>query len=247
MTTKRVTKKAKRVTYRFIPPDSDGGRPLYALLSELVEAHHQEILDARIALAWHLGWKPDVDGRVTLGQCKRVGDLDREISDQYDFVIILREAFWADPHVTDLQRRALLDHELSHASVKYDEKGNPMIDERGRTVYRVRRHDLEEFASIAERYGVWKKDLEVFAQALDRARSQSESWVGYRSLQEQLHTVGLTVPLDTIVALSEAERREVRTWAVLRQECPAIAVPACLASVASVDVQAVAADHEEAR
>lgn len=161
-------KRPKRVSYEVIHPESVVGHPLYALLEELVATHHPELERARIALAWCTSWKPDVDGRVTLGKCKRASDLDRELA-QYDFVILLRKAFWLDPRVTDTQRTALLDHELCHAALTYDDNGEPVEDERGRLVYRVRKHSIEEFTEIVERYGCYKADLEQFAYALRRS------------------------------------------------------------------------------
>jgi Putative phage metallopeptidase len=130
------------------------------------------VRDATFALAWCTAWKADVDGRQTLGQCKRASDLDRELA-EYDFVILLQKAFWQDISVTDLQRAALLDHELCHAAVAHDKRGEPIEDERGRKVYRLRKHDLEEFAEIAARYGTWKRDLELFAVALRRSPQQA--------------------------------------------------------------------------
>jgi hypothetical protein len=170
-TTKRA--KSKAVAYELLVRDSAVGRPMYALLDELVAEYHEDLKDARIALAWCSSWKPDADGRVTLGQCKKASDLDRELA-PFDFVILLQRHFWRDDlFVTDDQRRALLDHELMHAALKYDEHGEPAVDERGRKIYRIRKHDLEEFSAIAERHGLWKRDLERFAAALNRrARTQ---------------------------------------------------------------------------
>lgn len=159
--------KPRRVHYELIDRGSLLGYPMYLLLDKLVLAHHAELRDARLALAWCTSWKPDVDGRVTLGKCRKASDLDRELA-SFDFVILLSRSFWRHEDVTELQRTALLDHELTHASVKYDEKGEPARDERDRIVYRVRKHDLDEFSDIARRYGCWKKDLEDFAAALKR-------------------------------------------------------------------------------
>ncbi len=212
--------KPPTVPYRFLRPDSDVGQPMYALLQHLVDVHHEEIRDARIALAWQTSWTPDVDGHVTLGQCRKVSELEREIADllSYDFVILLRQEFWLDPLTTDLQRRALLDHELEHASVKLDDHGDPVLNERGRVVYRIRKHDLEEFSAIADRYGCWKKDLEHFATVLERARSRPREYVGYTRVQQQLAAAGVTVPLDLIVHWTEAQRREADVWAILQTE-----------------------------
>jgi hypothetical protein len=53
--------------------------------------------------------------------------------------------------------------------LKFDSTGEPAYDERGRLVYRTRKHDIEEFAVIVERYGCYKRDLEQFAAALRRS------------------------------------------------------------------------------
>jgi hypothetical protein len=161
--------KPKQVAYEFIDPTSVAGHPMYVLLTELVSAHHTDIAGARIALAWALNWNPDADGRVKLGMCKRASDLDRELA-AFDFVILLRRSFWLDQRVTDAQRAALLDHELTHATVKLDKHGEPARDSRDRLIYRTRRHDLEEFHSIVERYGMWTSDIERFAAALRKSK-----------------------------------------------------------------------------
>jgi len=49
-------------------------------------------------------------------------------------------------------RPTIPGHRVTPAAVKYDDDGEPVVDERDRTVYRTRKHDLEEFACIAERY-----------------------------------------------------------------------------------------------
>lgn len=161
----------KKVSYQLIDRDSVLGRTMYLKLRDCVEEHHEELVDARIALAWCTSWKPDVDGRVVLGKCKKASDLDREFA-PFDFVILLSRWWWQDLQVTDAQRVALLDHELCHAAVRYDDKtGDPVRDERGRKVYRVRKHDIEEFADIVRRHGTYKRDLEMFAaEILKRAR-----------------------------------------------------------------------------
>lgn len=219
------TKKPKKVSYRFIEPDSDVGQPMYVLLADLVEAHHRELqkVGTRIALAWNVSWGPDVDGRVTLGKCRKVSDLEREIADlqAYDFVIVLLQSFWNDLRVTELQRRALLDHELCHAAVLLDKHGDPVIDECGRTAFRTRKHDLEEFACIADRYGCWKGDLVAFNDALERAKQRAaQHWIGYSALQTELTRAGLSIPITEICTWSEDERREAATWALLRNDLP---------------------------
>lgn len=173
--------KPKKVSYELIARDSIIGHPMYALLDELVDLHHKHLRRARIALAWCTSWKPDVDGRVTLGMCRKASDLDREMV-AFDFIILLSRGFWRDERVTAKQCRALLDHELCHAELKFGRNGEPMEDERGRLVFRLRKHDLEEFSAIAERYGTWKKDIETFAAALRRSPQPFKGCHGCRDL-----------------------------------------------------------------
>jgi hypothetical protein len=160
-------KKRKKVSYSLIERDSPVGEAMYDMLADIVREHHDELHEtkARIALAWNMAWQPDVDGRLTLGKCKKASDLDRELA-AFDFVIVLNMEFWQSADVKDWQRRALLDHELCHATVKLDEAGDPVIDERGRTVFRTRKHDIEEFSQVVARHGCYKRDLEHFARAL---------------------------------------------------------------------------------
>ncbi len=160
--------KPRRVSYELIARGGIIGHPMYALLEELVDKHHEDLHQARIALAWCTSWKRNVDGQMILGKCKKASDLDREVS-EFDFVILLNRTFWTHTAVSDLQRRALLDHELHHAALVLDERGEPVEDERGRKVYRVRKHDIEEFTGVVQRYGCYKADLELFAKALRKS------------------------------------------------------------------------------
>src|SRR5262245_53423071 len=162
----RRPKGPKRVSYELISPDTAQGRDMYLMLRELVREHHTEILEARIALAWNTAWKPNVDGQVTLGKCKKATDLDRELA-AFDFIILLRKQFWNAREVSIEQRTALLDHELCHATVKLDDRtGDPVRDERRRLVFRTRKHDIEEFEEVVRRHGCYKRDLESFFAAM---------------------------------------------------------------------------------
>jgi hypothetical protein len=213
-------KPPKPVHYVLIPAASEVGRPMYARLAGILAAHHKGLADqdVRIALAWATSWKPDVDGRLVLGKCKKASDLDRELA-PFDFVILLNRDFWLNARVTDGQRDALLDHELMHAAIAYDEHGDPKVDARGRTVYRIRKHDIEEFRDIVARHGCYKADLEDFFRAFTKVNQQTAgAWVGYTTLHEQLKAIGVQVPAEEIRTWTDAERREVHTWALLRQD-----------------------------
>lgn len=156
-------KKRKKVTVQLLKRQHQGKltQP-YVILDELVAGPHGHLKDAKIALAWRLGWRADADNHLTLGKLRKRGDLDREL-DSFDFVILLNKEAWetlSEPH-----RRALVDHKLCHAELSYDNDGNPKLDDRGRLVCRVKKHDVEEFKAVVSRNGFWTSDLSTLAQA----------------------------------------------------------------------------------
>ncbi len=92
--------KPKKVLFELIKREAVylSGQP-YELLDEIRAEQHFDVTDAKIALAWRKGTKPNVDGKVVLGRCVKATDLQRELVD-YDFVIVLNREFWEDGEVT---------------------------------------------------------------------------------------------------------------------------------------------------
>ncbi len=156
-------KKRKKVTVQLIKETHAGEvTEPYRLLQEIRDAEHDHLADAKIGMAWRLGWRANTDGQLQLGQCRKRGDLDREL-DGFDFIILLnREAFAV---LNEESKRALIDHELTHAQIVNDSDGNPKHDDRDRLVCRIRKHDVEEFRVIVQRHGAWTQDLAKMAQA----------------------------------------------------------------------------------
>lgn len=151
--------KRKKVNVELI---TDERSEPYQILSEMLR-HHGEIRHARLALAWNIRLKPDTDGKLILGKCIKTTDLQKEFA-EYDFVIALNREAWSGFSVE--QKRALMDHELCHAAPAEDEEGDQKWDERERRVWRIRKHDIEEFSEVVQRHGCYKRDLERFAEAL---------------------------------------------------------------------------------
>lgn len=151
--------KRKAVLYESIPEFVPGAEEAtytepYRLLHDLLETTHRRIADARanVALVFRKGLKPDKDGRLVLGKCRKASDLEKEVAGltAYDFVVVLNKEAW---EVFDERRRRwLLDHELTHAEFVYEDR-RVKRDDRDRPVCRVRGHDLEEFLEVYERHG----------------------------------------------------------------------------------------------
>lgn len=72
----------------------------------------------------------------------------------YDFLIIVKEEYWL--FFSEEQRIALLDHELSHC--RQDIDGFYTGD-----------HDLEEFAGVIERNGIWNSGVKRFFEQVQKA------------------------------------------------------------------------------
>lgn len=168
------SRKPKPVSYELIDRDSPIGNPMYWLLDEVVDQHHPELRTARIALAWCTSWRPDVDGNVVIGKCMKASDLHRELA-PWDFVILLARWYWRDDRTEPIHRRRLIDHECCHATRMLDKHGEPAEDERGRPVWRTRRHDYEEFVQIIARYG-----LEVTTRGREIAAAILRSPAGFK-------------------------------------------------------------------
>lgn len=158
-------KSRKKVTVKLLERKHAGKTTeAYAIMDKLIEQHHSHLSGAKIAIAWRFGWKANTDGRVTLGQAKKGSDLDREMHD-HDFVILLNHEAWNGGSLNEQQRVALIDHELCHCQVAKDSNGETKTDENGRTCYRIRKHDCEDFKEVISRHGLWKPDVEDFFAA----------------------------------------------------------------------------------
>lgn len=158
-------KKRKKVTVELLKRQHAGKLvEAYRLMDQLIGKHHGHLVDVKIALAWRFGWSQDADGRLRLGAVKKGTDLDRAMH-QFDFVILLNHEAWNKGGLNQEQKIALVDHELCHCQVVNDTTGEPRTDEKDRTVYRTRKHDIEEFQEVVERHGSYTHELAKLVEA----------------------------------------------------------------------------------
>jgi hypothetical protein len=164
-------KKPQSIKISLLARDEEHKGDPYAILDRLVARHHDHLAKATIGLAWNLGWRCDADGHVKLGKAQKCREADRQ-AHGLDFIILLNRDVWQQAWFTEAEMEALLDHELSHCGVRESDEGETILDEKGRPVYRMRKHDIEEFRHIVRRHGCWKSDLVAFVQdAVARDRS----------------------------------------------------------------------------
>lgn len=96
-------------------------------------------------------------GTVSLGKARKVGLVDKLLSG-VDFIIVLNWSAWQK--LDDAKRRALLDHELTHCEMAFDDDGQPVTS--------IRKHDVEDFTAIVERHGSWTGGMEELESTLKK-------------------------------------------------------------------------------
>jgi hypothetical protein len=125
---------------------------LPAAFSKLIRpAFHGELEGARIA---HL-YKQQLGGH---GGCRTVARAKKASAElaflaDVDFVILYSWRAWGG--LTLWQRLAVVDHELSHCGRDPD------------TGWITIPHDLEEFGTVAHRWGAWQPGIAMFRRQLD--------------------------------------------------------------------------------
>lgn len=123
---------------------------VYELAAAIISAHHTHLLPVRIEYAF-VSPTPKNKGKMIAGSARILRGLSSlwasEEGDEF-FAIVLAQDIWE--RADEYFRRALLDHELCHCKV---------TDE-GKLV--TVGHDVEEFAEIVTRHGLWQQDLQTF-------------------------------------------------------------------------------------
>jgi hypothetical protein len=149
--------KRKKCTVILIPrqnPDGSLTEP-YEIMESIIAGDRADLCELKFGIAWKRGWKADADGLLPLGKCCKSTEIMREIG-EFDFVMLLNEKAWAS--MEPQQKVRLVFHELCHAEIAKDENGEDKHDEKGRLVTRIRKHNIEDFREVVEKFG-WKEDL----------------------------------------------------------------------------------------
>lgn len=201
--------KPKPVNYILV--DQEAEPEPYLILAEARE-FHPETAEAQIGLAWRKNITANADGQILLGRCVKTSDLNREFLD-YDFIIVLNREVWVEQEWDQAKKLALIDHELCHAAVAVDEDGEPKYNERGRPVFRCRKHDIEEFHEVVARHGVYKADLEVFAKTLGAEPSLFEAVADMIPAKGGIDSVTFSTPGREPVTLSREDVPKIREMA----------------------------------
>lgn len=165
--------KPKTVSYSPIPQMDGDGQPTrwYREMAALIASHHPDLVEIKIGLQWYKGWKPDADGKLCLGTASLSSAREQQWHG-FNCFVNLNEDWYHDPQTRDLDKIAVLDHELCHFAVVKDDNGDTKKDEKGQPVVRIVKHDLEEFEKIVNRYGLYTDNLRRMAGAIYEARER---------------------------------------------------------------------------
>lgn len=171
---KTAEKKRKKVNVHFLERMHAGKiRSPYRIMEDLIKTHRKDLAEARIAIAWRFGWRTDTDGKLKLGTMSKASEFQRDLpKDAYDGVMQLNHEAFNGGLLGDEQQRAVIYHELCHLEVAKDADGEPKQDDKGRTCFRIRKHDVEEFNEVVAKFGCYKKDVEKFAATAAEAQRQ---------------------------------------------------------------------------
>lgn len=163
------------------------------IAEELIEKHHTELKPARIGFIFRKKAQRS-NGRLALAQAQKVA-AKLQVYLEFDFLIWVSKEDW-EGKLTDNQRLALIDHELTHCTRRIDT---------GEWV--IRPHDVQEFWEIIERYGLWSNDLLAGKRALTS-----------RAVQEELPLVELSSG-GKVAAISPNDMRKIsQSWQPERKE-----------------------------
>lgn len=128
---------------------------------ELMPEYHDHLVEAKIAYLFRSGtWTSK--GQAVGGKAYKASERDRVLHG-CDLLVVINSEVWnaLDPD----RRRALVDHELSHFLRDEDEQGNP--------IWQVVGHDVEDFAAVIKRHGLWNEGLELMDRAVEAYKQRS--------------------------------------------------------------------------
>jgi hypothetical protein len=133
-----------------------------AVAERLIPRYHAHLDGVRIEYVFR-DKHANSAGKEVWGKARKVSGLNAylaaevhgELAGGYEdfFVIEIAEDIWS--MLEPKQREALVDHELCHITIEYD-------DEKDEVKLALRSHDVEEFGAVIQRHGLWRPCLEEF-------------------------------------------------------------------------------------
>lgn len=127
-----------------------------SLAYDIIREYHPKLLEFNIGFVFRSEAGTSA-GRRIIGQAAKAPAKLSPFMD-LDGIIWLAEDVWLN--LDSAQKKALVDHELTHFQVGSDGSLS------------LRGHDVEEFYDIILRYGLWRSELQIAAQAFQIAQQK---------------------------------------------------------------------------
>lgn len=141
------------------------------IAKKIIEDHREDlkILNLRFIFRPEA---PISDQHVIAGMTVKTDDRNWALH-KHDFLIEIAKDVWDEAE--DDFKVALVDHELGHVGIHYDDDGQPKMDEKsGRIRTYCRRHDIEEFEDVLARHGAYHRNLRKFLEAFVRNKEETK-------------------------------------------------------------------------
>ncbi len=129
---------------------------LYGMLDRLVAAYHPSLHGTAILIYWKRNWKPDRDGQITYARAVKPSDDKRELM-EHDLALWLNFDHWDE--LDNRQREAQMDAALARCVRVLDKEEEPVIDDAGRPVFRLRKPDVQADVAVVRRHGCYDESL----------------------------------------------------------------------------------------
>lgn len=136
------------------------------ITKSVIDQYHRDLLEAGVTVSLLFARDPDSDAPVKLhgypcAAIVRITGLKDRAKGMPDAEIVIDESRWID--LTEEERHALIDHELTHLEVKLDDLNRIEFDDLNRPKLRMRLHDAQIgiFRSIVKRYGSESLDTAI--------------------------------------------------------------------------------------
>ena len=149
--------KNKKITMEEIKSTTPGKlKPLPYEISEEVKTIASKVLD-EVTIHAKIAYVASYKKAKWLGKCQVVPAIFKLLTD-YDYIIYVNVEGYEE--LSYKQKEALIFHELEHIAWKQNIK-DPEVGK-----WTTRRHDMEEFNSVVQKYGRWLGDVEEFSSSL---------------------------------------------------------------------------------
>lgn len=132
-----------------------------AIAEELIPQYHPHLADTKVRIEYvYVSKTPNKGGKDVWGSCRKVTNLNAYLAGEEEsfFVITISQPVW--DILPEDKKVALVDHELCHAMSMFetDDDGEQLIKNS------IVPHDVEEFAAVIKRHGLWKEDVKAFVE-----------------------------------------------------------------------------------